>query len=105
LQVLASEPVSNEELQKVKNKFESAFLFRNTNCMHIATKLCWYELMGDAEQYLRDFHETLQLQASHLQAMAADIFREDNCSTLYYRAEAAESETSDFIEDFDEDSL
>lgn len=105
LQVLASEPVSNEELQKVKNKFESAFLFRNTNCLHIATQLCWYELMGDAEQYLRDFHETLQLQASHLQAMAADIFREDNCSTLYYRAEAAESETSDFIEDFDEDSL
>ena len=51
------------------------------------------------------FHQTLQLQASDLQAMAAQIFREDNCSTLYYRAEAAESETSDFIEDFDEDSI
>lgn len=97
LQMLVDEPVSDDELQKVKNKYESAFLFRNTNCLHIATQLCWYELMGDANQYLSDFKRTLQLQASDLQAMAAKVFREDNCSTLYYRAEKIE-ETEGFEE-------
>ena len=97
LQMLVDEPVSSDELQKVKNKYESAFLFRNTNCLHIATQLCWYELMGDANQYLSDFKRTLQLQASDLQAMAAKVFREDNCSTLYYRAEKSE-ETEGFEE-------
>ncbi len=86
LALMAHEPVSEEELQKVKNKFESAFLFRNTNCLHIATQLCWYELMGDASRYEAEYHRTLQLQVSDLQAMAAKVFREENCSTLYYRA-------------------
>lgn len=105
LQLMATEAVSAEELQKVKNKFESAFLFRNTNCLHIATQICWYELMGDAEQYLKDFHQTLQLQASDLQAMAAQVFCEDNCSTLYYRAEESNESEMDAAEmDFDMDA-
>lgn len=98
LQLMATKAVADEELQKVKTKFESAFLFRNTNCLHIATQLCWYEWLGSAEQYIEDFRQTLQLQAADIQAVAARIFREDNCSTLYYRAEEARKSEMDGAE-------
>ncbi len=90
LQLLAVETVSSDELAKVKNKYESAFLFRNTNCQHVATQLCWYELVSKAEDYENAFHRTMELSASALKEMAADVFREENCSTLYYRADSTE---------------
>ena len=78
-------PVPEEELQKVKNKYESAFLFRNTNCQHIASQLCWYEALGDANDYFNDFEKTKAVTAKDIQAMAAQVFRQEYCTTLYYR--------------------
>ena len=80
-----SEEVSAEELQKVKNKYESAYLFRNTNCQHVATQLCWYETVSCAENYLEDCDSTLRVTAASIRDTAAQVFREENCSTLYYR--------------------
>ena len=86
LERLWQESVAQDELRKVKNKYESAFLFKNTNCQHIASQLCWYEILGTAENYLRDYEIMDAVTASDLQSMAHDIFQDDNSVTLYYRA-------------------
>ncbi len=86
LQQLVDKPISSEELQKVKNKYVSAFLFKNTNCQHIATQLCWYETIRTAEDYLKDFDRTNAVTSADLQQMAAEVFRPENASTLRYSA-------------------
>lgn len=92
LQSIVDEDVTKEELDKVKTKYESAFLFRNTDCQHIATQLCWFETLGklrqscSAESYLKDFDVTMGLDASDIRQVASEVFREDNCCTIFYRS-------------------
>lgn len=86
LEKLKEKAIPEEELQKVKNKYESAFLFRNTSCQHIASQLCWYEILGKAENYFEEFEKTKAITSESIREMASKIFREENCSTLYYKA-------------------
>ena len=81
---LAANPVTEEELLKVKNKYASAFLFKNTNCQHIATQLCWYEILSEAGRYMADFDRTMAVTAEEIRQQASEVFREENCSTLCY---------------------
>ena len=43
---LQQELVSEQELEKVKNKFESTQIFGNINYLNVATNLAWFELLG-----------------------------------------------------------
>lgn len=88
LEKLFREALLPDELQKVKNKFESAYLFRNTNCQHLATQLCWYETLGSAESYLQEPEKAKAVTEEKIQQVAARIFRPENASTLYYRRES-----------------
>lgn len=83
---LLLEGVAEEELVKVKNKYESAFLFKHTNMAHLATQLCWFELIGRAEDYFHQCTNALQTTAAEIQSTAAQVFRPTNCSSLYYKA-------------------
>ena len=46
---LQQELVDGQELEKVKNKFESTQIFGNINYLNVATNLAWFELLGKAE--------------------------------------------------------
>lgn len=46
---LQNEAVTVQELEKVKNKFESTQIFGNINYLNVATNLAWFELNGAAE--------------------------------------------------------
>lgn len=83
---LMDHPVGEQELEKVRNKFESTQIFGNLSYLNVATNLAIFELLGAAEDIDREVSRYRSVTAQHLQAVARETFREDNGSVIYYRA-------------------
>ena len=86
IEIITKQTVENDELQKVKNKIESSLEFSEMNVLDKAMNLSYSELLGDAGLIN---HEKLKYQAvteKQLLRSAQEVFRQDNCSTLYYYA-------------------
>ena len=86
LDKLKKELISEAELQKVKNKTESAIAFEDMSVMNRANSLAFYELLGDATLMNTELNRYHQVTAAEIQAECNNIFKETNCSTLYYLA-------------------
>lgn len=87
VEALMQLPVGSEELEKVKNKFESVQIFGNINYLNVATNLAWFELTGQAEDIDREVERYRSVTAGQLQAVARKTFREENGVVLYYKKE------------------
>ncbi len=79
--------VSEDELQKVKNKTESLMAFEDVPLMSRAGSLATYELLGDANLMNKELEHYQAVSAGNIQEECKNIFIEDNCSTLYYYSE------------------
>lgn len=78
------EKLSEYELEKVKNKFESNHIFSQINYLNKATNLAYYELISKAENINCEVEKYRAVTAEKLQTVAAQLFSESNSSTLYY---------------------
>ncbi len=78
--------VDEHELEKVKNKYESSQLFSDMSLMGKANNLAYFELLGNAEMMNNEIANYRKVSAKEIQAKAKEIFRKENCSTLYYKA-------------------
>lgn len=87
LALLASEPIAEEELIKVKNKAESTMRFAELSILDKAMNLSFYELLGDADLYNQEVDHYAAVTAADIQRYAADTFRKENSSTLIYHAQ------------------
>lgn len=85
LEELRQHPVGEQELEKVKNKFESTQIFGNIHYLNVATNLAWFELTGQAEDIDREVDKYRAVTAEQLQAVARQAFREENGVVLYYK--------------------
>lgn len=85
LEVLKRELVGEQELEKVKNKFESSHIFGNINYLNVATNLAWFELTGQAEDIDREVDNYRSVTAEHIHAVAQNTFRDANTIVLYYK--------------------
>lgn len=83
---LKAEKISEAELQKVKNKTESTVAFEDMSVMNRAASLAYYELLGDAALMNTELDRYNKVTVDDVQALSREIFREENSSTLYYRA-------------------
>ena len=83
---LQQQQVEEQELEKVKNKFESTHIFGNINYLNVATNLAFFELCGEAEDIDREVANYRQVTASSLCETASKLFRPENASILYYRS-------------------
>ena len=90
LRELCDVAVSEHELRKLVNKFESNDLFSNIYFLNKATNLAYYELLGKAEDINTEVDKYLALTPERVREVAARTFRPENCSTLYYRAKRKE---------------
>jgi predicted Zn-dependent peptidase len=78
--------ISDNELQKVKNRTESMIAFEDMSLMNRANNLAFYELLGDAG--------LMNIELSHYQSVTTDdilnesriLFAEQNSNTLCYFA-------------------
>lgn len=87
LEALTRECVSEYELEKVVNKFESGDLFSNINYASRAFNIAYYELISHADDVDTEVNKYLALTPEKVREVAQKIFRPDNCSTLYYRSD------------------
>lgn len=85
LETLKQSLVGEQELEKVKNKFESAQIFGNINYLNVATNLAWFELTARAEEIDREVEKYRAVTASRLCGVAREAFRPENGSVLYYK--------------------
>ncbi len=79
-------PVKDEELMKVKNKIESSMEFSEINVLNKAMNLSFSELLGDADLINQEKSKYSSVTIEGIHQTANEIFRKENCSTLYYFA-------------------
>lgn len=85
LEELRNVLVGGQELEKVKNKFESTQIFGNINYLNVATNLAWFELTGQAEDIDREVDNYRAVTAEQLRRVARQTFRDENAAVLYYK--------------------
>ena len=78
--------ISDYELEKVKNKFEANMLMGEINIMNKAMNLGFYAMTGDITLINREAEIYRSLSSDEVHDFARRIFREQNSSTLIYRA-------------------
>jgi zinc protease len=78
--------VEDRELQKLKNKAESVFIFSNMNVLNKAMNLAFFEWLGDANGLNVELEKYRNITAENLLETASQFLVDTNKSTLYYRA-------------------
>ena len=86
LELIKSELVDENELQKVKNKVESTMLFSELSILDKAMNLAFYEALSTAEDYNVESAKYRAVSSEDIQYIAQMIFRKENSSTLLYKA-------------------
>jgi len=84
---LLHEPISDYEMEKVKNKFEANQVFSEINYQNKATNLALYELISKAEDINFEVDKYRAITVEQMKSVASTLFRKENCSRLYYRRE------------------
>lgn len=86
LDKLKTIPVSEQELEKVKNRYESEQIFNNINYLNVATNLAFFELLGRAEDINLEVGKYRSVTVEQIQETARRAFVPENCNVLYYKA-------------------
>jgi predicted Zn-dependent peptidase len=84
LKKLQEDGISTAELEKVKNKTESAMAFEDMAVMSRAASLAMYELLGDANMINTELAMYQAVSAEDILQECRIIFNENNSNTLYY---------------------
>jgi predicted Zn-dependent peptidase len=87
LEMLKSNPVSDYDMEKVKNKFEANTIFGELNVMNKAMNLGFYEMLGDIGLVNEEVEIYRSVTAKDVQMVAQNVFKEENSSTLLYGRE------------------
>lgn len=86
LDKLKTVPVAEDELEKVKNRYESEQIFNNINYLNVATNLAFFELLGRAEDINLEVGKYRSVTVEQIQETARRAFVPENCNVLYYKA-------------------
>jgi zinc protease len=84
LEKMKTQLVSENELQKVKNKTESMIAFEDMSVMSRANSLAYYEILGDAAWMNHELEKYAAVTAEDIKKESQSIFREENSNTVYY---------------------
>jgi len=84
LKKLQETGISAAELEKVKNKTESAMAFEDMSVMSRAASIAMYELLGDANLINTELARYQAVTADQILQESRIIFDENNSSTMYY---------------------
>ncbi|HLP74272.1 MAG TPA: pitrilysin family protein [Bacteroidales bacterium] len=85
-ELLDGPDIPADELEKVKNKYESSTVFTNTSALNKAINLCFYELLGNPDLINQETALYRKVTADMVHDAANRYLSPSNCSTLYYRA-------------------
>lgn len=92
-QLLVQDGVTDAELHKSINRLEAMVAFEDMSLLARANNLAYYELLGDAEMMNSEMAKYEAVTVMDIQEVAKEIFRKDNCSTLFYLKKMNKVET------------
>ncbi|MBL7788012.1 MAG: insulinase family protein [Chitinophagales bacterium] len=92
LELLKTERISSEELQKCINKVESSIVFAEVNPQDKAFSLAYYELLGDIDSINTELTAYENVTDVAVQQTAQQLFRPENCSVLCYQAKTPQEQ-------------
>lgn len=81
---LKNEAVPDIELQKVRNRYESEHIFRNTGGENLSGNLAIAEWRGNVNELFTEVDSYKAVTAQELMLTAKDIFRKGNSCVLHY---------------------
>ena len=84
IEQLKTELITNNELQKVKNKTESVIAFEDMSVMNRANSLAFYELLGDAALINTELEKYNAISAEDIRHCSREIFDPKNSNTIHY---------------------
>ena len=84
IEQLKTELITNNELQKVKNKTESVIAFEDMSVMNRANSLAFYELLGDAALINTELEKYNAISAEDIRNCSREIFDPKNSNTIHY---------------------
>lgn len=87
LEELQNDLISDQELQKQKNKYETNTSLLRSDYQRLAEQLAYYEMLGDARRMLDDVAEYQAVTSEHLRNVARRIFSRSNACVLHYLCE------------------
>ena len=73
LKALTEESVDEDELEKVKNRYESEQIFNNLNYLNVATNLAYFELTGKAEDINNEVNKYRSVTAGQIKKLHKNI--------------------------------
>ncbi len=86
LNELMDSALTDYELEKVKNRFESSVVLSNTSILNKAMNLSMYELLGDPDLINMEVESYRAISREMVKASAIKYLSPENCTTLYYIA-------------------
>jgi predicted Zn-dependent peptidase len=84
LKKLMDSGISDTELEKVKNKTESAMAFEDMSITNRAANLAMYELLGNADLINTELDNYRKVSAEDILVESKRIFDVNNSNTMYY---------------------
>lgn len=84
IELLLDSGVTEDELQKAKNKIEAMIAFEDVALLSRANNLAFYELLGDAALIDQEWDKYEAVTISALHQTARDLFCAANSNTLFY---------------------
>lgn len=83
---LQQEGITDYELNKVVNRFESEHLISNLSYADKAANLAYHELIGHAEDINSEVSKYRALTTGNIQEVACNLLQENNSSILHYHS-------------------
>lgn len=83
---IMEQKVPEQELEKVKNQAESTIVFSEVELLNRVMNLAFYANLGNPEQVNQESDYIQAVSPEGLQAMAREVLRKENSSTIYYRS-------------------
>lgn len=84
LDLLKSELVPDEEMEKVRNRFESEFTFRNIGGENLSNNVALAELRGSLDSHFCEPERYRAVAAEEVRRAAKELFRRGNAVVLHY---------------------
>lgn len=86
LELLKKELIPERELEKLKNKSESALVFSEASVLNKAINLAFFEVIGDAAMINREVELYEAVTVEDIHRLANEVLTHENCSKLIYKA-------------------
>ena len=88
LHLLCNELISEYNLEKIKNQYQTSQAFSNIDSSSIALNLAYFEWLGDVKLIHQEDEKYMNVSPYDIQRLAQEIFNASSLSSIYYHSKS-----------------